>query len=83
MEKEDLQEELQSIHEKLDEFTVRLQEKNLEHAKLEGNNKNLAGKLFKAIKMLIDEKCGRQASEAHSGELVQVVARLRSEKVCT
>lgn len=48
---------------------------------MEQAHKDLAGKLFKAIKMLIDEKCTRQASETQTAELIQLVARLQSEKV--
>lgn len=58
-----------------------MQEKNVLYSKLSDDNKALAGKLFKAIKMLIDEKCARQTSETQTTELNQLVKRLQLENV--
>lgn len=76
-----MQEDLHMLSNKIKELTESLTIKDDEYNHLQHIQKDLARKLLKSIKMLIDEKCARQLSDGRTNELNDQVARLHLEKV--
>lgn len=76
-----MQEDLNMLSNKIKQLSESLIKKENEYNHLLNAQKDLARKLLKSIKMLIDEKCARQLSDGRANEMKDQVARLHLEKV--
>lgn len=73
--------DLQIVTARLDDVKEEYDKEKVDHSKLLVAHKDLAYKLLKCVRMLVDEKLHREKAESNAVNLSQKIAHISAEKV--